>query len=108
MFKITKALEKKFEKSPLYSKDGKGLKAEVIAKFFMPIGSATWLITEAEKQEDGDYLFFGYCHIYEWEWGYVTLSELKNLRIKGIFSVELDRYLPNKCSVEDCVKSLGF
>ena len=108
MFKITKALEKKFEKAPLYSKDGQGMKAEVIAKFFMPIGSATWLITEAEKQTDGDYLFFGYCHIYEWKWGYVTLSELKNLRMKGIFSVELDRYLPNKASVEDCVKSLGF
>ena len=24
---------------------------------------------------DGDWLFFGYCHIQEWEWGYVLLSQ---------------------------------
>ena len=33
---LTKELEKKFEKYPLYSQDGKGLDAEVIAKFYNP------------------------------------------------------------------------
>ena len=42
-------------------------------------GSGTWLITKGEKQEDGDWLFFGYCHIFCWEWGYVTLSELESV-----------------------------
>ena len=108
MFKITKALERKFEKSPLYSKDGQGTKAKVIAKFFMPIGSATWLITEAEKQADGDYLFFGYCYLYEWEWGYFRLSELENLRANRVFCVELDKHLPNNITVEECVEYLGY
>ena len=53
---LTKELEKKFEKYPLYSQDGKGLDAEVIAKFYNPYGHGTWLITEGDKQEDGDYL----------------------------------------------------
>ena len=108
MFKITKALEKKFEKNPLYSKDGQGLNAKVIVKFFMPCTAATWLITEAEKQSDGDYLLYGYCYIQEWEWGYVRLSELRSLVVKHIFTVEIDKYLNSNASVEDCVKELEF
>lgn len=60
---LTKELEKKFEKYPLYSQDGKGLDAEVIAKFYNPYGHGTWLITEGDKQEDGDYLMFGYVQL---------------------------------------------
>lgn len=108
MIKITKSLEKKFEKAPLYSKDGQGMKAEVIAKFFLPGTAATWLITEAEKQENGDYLFFGYCCIQEWEWGYVTLSQLKEIKLRGIFTIELDKHLPNKISVGECVDELNY
>lgn len=26
-------------------------------------------------------MLFGYCHILEWEWGYVMLSEIENLRV---------------------------
>ena len=78
---VTKEIIKKFDKNPIYSKDGQGMDAEVIVKFFNPYGRGTWLITEAEKQENGDYLLFGYMHICDWEWGYVTLSELENLRV---------------------------
>ena len=63
----------------LYSQDGKGMDAEVIVKYFNPRGAGTWLITEGEKQDDGDWLLFGYCHIFEWEWGYVLLSELESV-----------------------------
>ena len=51
---ITKKVEKDFMSRPLRSQDGRGFDAEVIVKYFNPCGSGTWLITEAEKQEDGD------------------------------------------------------
>jgi len=88
---LTKKEEKLFEKYPLCSQEGKGNDAKVIAKFFNPIGAGTWLITEGEKQGD-DYLMFGYCHIYEWEWGYVRLSELKNAKLPFGMSIERERY----------------
>lgn len=76
---ITKAIEKKFKKYPLYSQDGKKGNARVVVKYFNPFGAGTWLITEGEKREDGDWLFYGLCHITDWEWGYVALSQLKEV-----------------------------
>lgn len=81
---ITKELEKIFEKYPIGAQDGLGGKAKVIAKFFNPIGPGTWLITEAEKLENGDYEMFGYCHLGDdemAEFGYVRLSELEQLQL---------------------------
>lgn len=48
---MTKELEKKLEKYPIGSQDGKGMDAEVLVKYFNPCGAGTWLITEGEKQE---------------------------------------------------------
>ena len=45
---ITKALEKTFAKYPMFSQDGKGNDAVVIAKFFLPGSGFTWYVTEAE------------------------------------------------------------
>ena len=78
---ITELIKKKFDHTPIGSTDGKGLDAKVIVKFFNPYGSGTWLITEAEKQVDGDYLLYGYMHISDWEWGYIMLSEILNARV---------------------------
>lgn len=89
---MTKELEGKFEKYPLCSQDDRGFDAEVIVKYFNPYGAGTWLITEGEKQDNGDWLFFGYCHIIEWEWGYVTLSELESVKPLGMFTLERDLY----------------
>lgn len=88
---ITKEIEKKLFKNPLYSHDGEGMEANVIVKFFNPVGAGTWLITEGEKQNDGDWLLYGYCHITEWEWGYVSFNELKSLRTFGL-GIERDMY----------------
>ena len=76
----TKEIEQKATQFPIGSQDGKGLDATVFVKFFNPYGAGTWLITEAEKQEDGDYLLFGYCHIFEWEFGYVRPPRLSDPR----------------------------
>ena len=92
MMLMTKELEKAFEKYPLYSQDGMMEEAEVVAKYFNPCGAGTWLITEGEKQENGDWMFFGYCHIYEWEWGYVMLSELESIKLPFGLSIEREQY----------------
>ena len=61
---MNKGIEQKFKKYPLYSQDGKGMNAKVVVKYFNPYGSGTWLITEGDKMENGDWRFFGYCHIH--------------------------------------------
>ena len=102
---LTKELEKKFEKYPLYSQDGKGLDAEVIAKFY----------TEGDKQEDGDYLMFGYVQLsnpHDAEFGYVTLKQLESIEIKAklngipftIGSIERDIHLPEHCNLKQAME----
>ena len=97
---ITKELEKKFEKYPLYSQDGQGDKAKIICKFFNPCGVGTWYVMEAEKQEDNDYLFFGYVDLLEKELGYFYLSELQNLKLPFGLTIERDMYF-DTCTLED-------
>ena len=89
---MTKELEKQLSKYPIGSQDGKGEDADVIVKYFNPCGAGTWLITEGEKQENGDWLFFGYCHIFEWEWGYVMLSELDSVKLPFGLKIERELY----------------
>lgn len=106
MITITKDIEARFNANPLYSKDGQGKKAEVIAKFYMPFTEACWLITEASKDGD-DWLLFGYCHIFEWEFGYVRLSEIMELNIKGI-TAQIDTQIPKGYTIKDCLKTIPF
>ncbi|MFT0496946.1 DUF2958 domain-containing protein [Bacteroides thetaiotaomicron] len=106
MIKISEELLAKFNANPLYSKDGQGINAEVIAKFYVPFTEACWLITEA-SQEGDDWLMFGYCHIFEWEFGYVSLSEIMELNIKGI-TAQIDNTLPRGCTIKDCLKKIPF
>lgn len=102
---LTKEIERKFEKHPLYSQDGKGLDAEVLVKYFDPCGAATWLITEARKCEDGDYEMFGYITLgYEWEWGYVMLSELQESGRSRLVGIERDLWVHNGATVRELVK----
>lgn len=96
---MTKEVEKKFEQYPLGSQDGKGEDSEIIVKFFNPFGAGTWLITEGEKQEDGNWLLFGYCHIFEWEWGYVALNELQDIGY-----IERDLYLDEGITVAEYLR----
>lgn len=93
MLLMTKELEQKFEKYPIHSQDEKEFDAEVVVKYFNPCGAGTWLITEGEKQENGDWLLYGYCHIVEWEWGYVMLSELENVALPFGLKIEREIYI---------------
>ena len=100
---LTKEIIERFKKYPLYSQDGKGEDSVVLVKYFNPCGAGTWIITEAEQQEDGDWLLFGYCHIFEWEWGYVLLSELQNLKLPFGLTIERDLYIPKDAKVKDLI-----
>lgn len=89
---VTKALEKEFMNYPLYSQEGKDEK-HAICKFFNPYGRGTWIVYEAERQADGDWLFFGEVTLFDTEWGYFTLSELQGLRTRwGTPMIERDLY----------------
>jgi len=93
---MTKNIEQILGKYPINSQDKKGKDAEVIVKYFNPCGAGTWLITEGEKQVDGDWLLFGYCHIYEWEWGFVSLRELEIIKLPFGLKIERDLYVTGK------------
>ena len=99
---MTKELEKEFVSYPIGSQDGKGMDAKVVAKYFNPYGAGTWLITEGEKQEDGDWLLYGYCNLFEWEWGYVMLSELESVQLPFGLSIERELYVTGK-TVKDYI-----
>lgn len=103
---MTKAIENRLSKFPYRSQEGKGLEAEVIVKYFGG-SSATWLITEGDQQEDGDWEFYGYVTLdgSEWEWGYFQLSEIMSLRFRPFgLGAERDLYMDKHAKVKDFVK----
>lgn len=100
---MTKEIEAKLKANPIYSHDGEGLDSKVIVKYFNPMGAGTWLITEGEQEENGDWMLYGYCHIFEWEWGYVRLSELEEIKLPFGMTIERDLYLKSDAKVGDCV-----
>jgi hypothetical protein len=87
---LTKELEKKLPK--LGSQDGKDPKTvPIIVKFFHPCSSYTWYASEGEKLENGDWEFFGLVRGHENELGYFRLSELQEVKVRGL-SIERDMY----------------
>ena len=100
---LTEEIIERFKKYPLYSQDGKGKNSLVLVKYFNPVGDGKWLITEAEKTESGDWLLFGYCHINCFEWGYILLSELQNLKLPFGLTIERDLYIPKDAKVKDLI-----
>ena len=108
---LTKEIEKKLNKYPFNSQDGKLGEAEVIVKFFNPVGVGTWFITEAEKQDSGKYLFYGYCHLGDddmAEMGYVSEEELESIRLPYGLKIERDMYIKSNTKLANAIKSSGF
>jgi len=92
---ITEQLEKELAKYPLYSQDGKGKDAKVLAKFFLQ--SFTWYVLEFDGQDT----FFGIvingdCS----EYGYFSLKELESVRGMWGLGVERDLYF-NPTTIAD-------
>lgn len=84
---LTKEILRKLP--PLYSQEDKGLEAEVIVKFFNPVGSWTWYATEYDPKQG---LFFGLVDGFAKELGYFSLSELESVELPFGLSIERDRY----------------
>lgn len=92
---LTKDLEATLERYPLYSQDGKGGKAKVLAKFFLPATAWTWYVLEGARidlDEDAaeaygttagpSWEFFGITINDQHpagEYGYFTLAELEGI-----------------------------
>ena len=88
---VTKQIENRLSKYPLYSQDGKGNDATIVCKFFL--ANWTWYVLGAKKEANGDYLFYGIVENgCEREHGYFRLSELESLRLWGCVKVERDMY----------------
>ena len=108
---LTKELEKRFEEFPLGSQDGKLGLAKVIVKYFNPCGVGTWLITEGQRTDDGDFEMFGYCHLGDddnAELGYVRLSELQAITGPLGIGIERDLYFDEDCTLENAIYKQGF
>ena len=101
---LTKELEAKIP--ALYSFDEAAFVADdgtvrpprtFVSKFFNPMGAGTWYVMEGEKQEDGDWRFYGYVELLEKEWGYFMLSDLESVNYHGLgVGIERDIYFENE------------
>lgn len=128
---LTDEVKKALAKYPYRSQDGKGMKAKVIMRFFNPVGTGTWYVTEmadvlyqknAKKGTDyvtyekrdpdfsfdkvKDVVFFGLAELgYEFEWGSFSMSELSGLILPHDMEIERDEHIPPlKYTLEECFK----
>jgi hypothetical protein len=85
-------LQRLLEKHPLYSAEHvRQEETKILVKYFTPDAEWTWYVVEGQKEEDGDWLLFGYVIGFEREWGYFRLSELKEA--KGPLGLPIERDL---------------
>ena len=91
---LTKTLEKRFAQVGSQENDPDPI---VIAKFFSPVGAATWWCTEYYPE---DRVFFGYATLGMGdecdEWGYVSLDELQSIKLPFGLRIERDMYCGEK------------
>ena len=98
---VTKKIEERFKKFPLYSQDGKGKQALCLAKFFLCLGAWTWYILEANVDEGIAYGIV-ISQNGEGEYSYINLSELQGLRTRMGLTVERDLFFePERISLID-------
>jgi len=97
---LTKTIERKIP--ALYStEEVKTIDKTIVCKFFALGSGWTWYVVEGERQEDGDYLFFGLVHGHEREWGYFSLRELSSVQWHGIPGIERDLHF-DPVTVGEC------
>ena len=76
----------------------------VHTKLFTPCSSWTWLITEYDPTDN---LAFGFCYDASYpdgaELGYVSITELESLQLRGIPAVERDLWFEPK-SLSEAVR----
>jgi hypothetical protein len=83
---ITKAIEKALP--PLYATEDVPLDEKIVhLKIFNPYGAGTWLIFEYNPETE---IAFGLCDVGTPELGYVSLAELKSVKVPP-FGLPLER-----------------
>jgi len=95
---ITKEILKKLP--GLYANEDKETKdIKIPLKLFNPCGSQTWYITEYDEKEE---LAFGYVTgMGSDELGYVSIKELKSLRLPYGLSIERDMYWNGNTTLDE-------
>ena len=88
---LTKELKEQIP--ALYSQENE-IDPMVYVKYFDPVGSWTWYVTEGEERE-GDFLFFGFVIGFDAELGYFSLNQLETAKkgLTGIQAVPIERDL---------------
>ena len=101
---LTAGIIRNLEKHPFGSQEGKGDDGQVLVKFFGG-GAYTFLVTEGDKQENGDWLLFGKAtHGFGWEWGYTLLSEIENMKFPPFgLGAEREMYLASGATVGELI-----
>ena len=102
---LTKQVEKDLKKNMALPE----MDRRPVVKYFHPVGSATWLISEID--DDGD-LLFGLCDLGMGfpELGYVALSELRAVKGPLGLGIERDRLWEADRTLKeyaDAAKALG-
>lgn len=104
---LTKELEKKLFKKPLYSTWAPGFDAEVIVEFFNPLGRSRWFITDGKKMPDGDWMIYGLVYITDWEWSCVMLSDLEKNKLPYNMRIEREKFYDGGQTVRETFKLEG-
>ena len=98
MMLITKEIRKNLP--TLYANEALSCaEIKVPLKLFSPVGAATWYITELDA--DGS-MAFGYCDLGFGcpELGYVSMDELKSVKLPFGLSIERDRHWDGNTTLE--------
>lgn len=90
MMLITKAIRDKLPPCGTYAEESDNSKIPVPLKLFTPWSYWTWYITEADFNDDGEVLMWGFVVGMEKEVGYVALEELTEVRGPAGLKVERD------------------
>jgi hypothetical protein len=98
---ITKEVEKKLRPLYHFSKTAPA-DVPIAVKFFNPCGAGTWYITEW----DGEDTMFGLCCLFEPELGYVSLSELRGLKLP--FGMGIERDLHYRGTLADAMRRENY
>ena len=98
---ITKAIETKLAKSV-----GNATVDKPYLKFFNPMGSATWLISEYDKKSG---IIFGLCDLGMGspELGYVSLKEIEETKLPLGLSIERDMCWEPEKTLAEYAKDAG-
>lgn len=93
---ITKEFVELMKERPLYSQENEK-DPLVVAKFFNPCGSGTWLVTEYDPT---DKIAFGYVMgLGDDELGYISLEEMESVRLPFGLTIERDlHFRPQRLS----------